>query len=64
MRTTIILYYKLPYEDEPEIICACDSQEAVDYKINELQYRFPHAYPDKSRFETYSVEYCSIPITN
>lgn len=64
MCTVIILYYRYPFEDEPQIICACDSQEAVEHKINELQYMFPQAYPDKHRFETTTVEHCSTPVTN
>ena len=57
MNTVILLYYRAPYEDEPELICVCDSQDAVAKRIYQLHFMHPHAYPDMSRVETKPVEY-------
>lgn len=57
MKTVILLYYRAPYCDEPDLICACDSQQSVSDKIRRLMIEHPHAYPELSRFETSRLEY-------
>lgn len=57
MNSIILLYYRAPYEEAPELICACGSQDAVAKKIYQLHFMHPDAYPDMSRFETSRIEY-------
>jgi hypothetical protein len=57
METIILLYYRMPYENEPDLICACDSQASVNKKIYSLRSQYPDAYPEMSRFETSRVEF-------
>ena len=64
MNTIILLYYRAPYEDEPELICACDSQDAVAKKIYQLHFIHPDAYPDMNRFETSRIEHFKGVVTN
>jgi len=64
MSTILLLYYRAPYVDEPELICACDSQDAVNKKIYQLRYMHPDAYIDINRFETIRVEHFKGVVTN
>lgn len=64
MDSVILLYYRAPYEEAPELICACDSQDAVAKKIYQLHFMHPDAYPDMSRFETTRVEYFKGVVTS
>ena len=57
MSSVILLYYRAPYCDTPELICACDSQQSVNDKIRRLMIEYPHAYPELGRFETSRIEY-------
>lgn len=57
METIILLYYRAPYRDATELICACDSQASVNKKIYSLRLQYPDAYPEMSRFETSRVEF-------
>lgn len=52
-----LLYYRRPYQSERELVCACDSEEAAQDKIDRLMYIHPDAYPERSRFETSFTEY-------
>ena len=64
MDTILLLYYRAPYEDEPELICACDSQDAVAKKIYQLHFMYLDAYPEMRRFETSRVEHFKGVVTN
>lgn len=57
MDTVLLLYYKAPYEEEPELICACGSQSAAASKMSQLHANHPDAYPDMKRFQTITVQY-------
>ena len=57
MGSVILLYYRAPYEDAPELICACDTALSAEHKIECLMYMHPHLYADRHRFEISSVDY-------
>ena len=57
MNTVYLLYYHQRWEDEPELICACDSKEAVETKIYKLTYMFPGLYDDCARFIVSPTEF-------
>ena len=57
MDSVILLYYGAPYEEAPELICACDSQDAVAKMIYQLHFMHPDAYPEMKRFQTSVVQY-------
>ena len=56
MKTIILLYYRAPYCDAPDLICACDSIKSVNAQIIKLRAQWPDAYPETSRFETTTIE--------
>ena len=55
--TVFVLYYQHRWEDEPELVCACDSKEAVEAKIHKLTYMFPALYDDNTRFRVTPIEF-------
>ena len=57
MDTIILLYYRRPYQSERELVCACDTEQSAQDKIDRLMYVHPYAYPERSRFETSPIEY-------
>ena len=54
--TIYLLYYRAPYEDEPELIGACNNQTAASNLMYLHMHKFPDAYPDIKRFETKTIE--------
>ena len=52
-----LLYYRAPYEDDPELLCACTNQTAVSKMMYLYMHKYPDAYPDIKRFETKPIEF-------
>lgn len=53
----VLLYYRTPYEDTRDLICACESEEVALEEIHRLRKEWPDAYPEPERFETKLVRY-------
>lgn len=53
----VLFYYRQPYEDERELICACESEEVANEEIHRLREEWPDAFPEPERFETNLVRY-------
>lgn len=64
MDTVILLYYRRPHQSEPQLVCVCDSEDAVAKKIYQLHFMHPDAYPNMSRFETTRVEHFKGVVTS
>lgn len=52
-----LLYYRAPYEDEPELVCTCEDLPAVYDAIYLYMHKAPDAYPDYHRFESRPIEF-------
>lgn len=57
MDSVILLYYRAPYEDAPELICACDTALSAEHKIEYLMRMHQNLYADRHRFEISSADY-------
>ena len=47
----VLLYYRTPYEDTRDLICACESEEVANEEIHRLREEWPHLYYEPTRFE-------------
>ena len=47
----VLLYYRTPYEDTRDLICACESEEVALEEIRRLREEWPHLYYEPTRFE-------------
>lgn len=54
--TIYLLYYRAPYEEEPELLCACMNHTFASNMMYYYKNLFPDAYPDINRFETKPIE--------
>lgn len=55
--TQVLLYYRRPWQQDRELICACESEEVANEEIHRLREEWPDAYPTPERFETNLVRY-------
>lgn len=55
--TQVLLYYRRPWQQDRELICACESEEVANEEIHRLREEWPDAYPEPERFETNLVRY-------
>lgn len=55
--TQVLLYYRRPWQQDRELICACESEKVANEEIHRLREEWPDAYPEPSRFETSLVRY-------
>lgn len=55
--TIVILFYRRPWEQDREFICACESEEVAMEEIHRLREEWPDAYPTPERFETNLIRY-------
>ena len=53
----ILLYYRTPYEDTRDLICACESEEVILEEIHHLREEWPDVYQEPECFETELVRY-------
>ena len=60
MKLVYKLMYRRPYEYTPELLCICDSEESAQDKIDRLMYIHPDAFPERSRFEIYPIEFYAV----
>ena len=52
-----LIYYRAPFCDMPEFLCACMTKEDVSKAIYYYQNTYPDIYPSIDRFETSVAEY-------
>lgn len=55
--TIVALYYRMPYQEERDLVCICESEKVANEEIHRLQEEWPHLYCEPSRFEKDLVMY-------
>ena len=55
--TKVALYYRIPYQEERDLVCICESEQVVAEQIKYLREEWPHLYQSPERFEIDLVTY-------
>lgn len=55
--TAVALYYRLPFQEERDLVCICESEEIANEEICRLREEWPHLYSLPERFEKDLIAY-------
>lgn len=55
--TLVLLYYRMPHQEERDLVCVCESEEVALNEIHRLREEWPDLYSTPERFETNLVSY-------
>lgn len=57
MKKVVILRYRIPYEQDYDLICVCDSVESANDKMGHLMCEYPNYYTDHTNFDLTVADY-------
>ena len=53
----VALYYRMPYQEERDLVCICESEQVANEEIHRLREEWPHLYVEPARFEKDLIHY-------
>ena len=53
----VALYYRMPYQEERDLVCICESEQVANGEIHRLREEWPDLYKSPERFEKDLIHY-------